>query len=145
MGIDALQAGIETTGSTASFLLYHLADNPDKQELLYQEICNIIGPEGKMTEAALGKMKYIKACQTERQRMLPETFGTSRRTDTDIVIRGYSIHKVTTGIRCGSTSSNDLASFPNQEKFLPERWVRGCPERHNANFFANIPFGHGAR
>merc|ERR1719431_1676440 len=43
MGIDALQVGIDTTGSTGSFLLYHLADNPDKQELLYQEICKIIG------------------------------------------------------------------------------------------------------
>ena len=87
MGIDALQAGIETTGSTASFLLYHLADNPDKQELLYQEICNIIGPDGKMTEETLGKMKYMKACQSESQRMLPATFGSSRRTDTDIVIK----------------------------------------------------------
>ena len=69
MGIDALQVGIDTTGSSAAFLLYHLADNPDKQELLFQEICDIIGPNGKMTESALGRMKYMKACQTESQRM----------------------------------------------------------------------------
>ena len=42
MGIDALQAGIDTTGSTAAFLLYHLAANPEKQEKLYQEIYEII-------------------------------------------------------------------------------------------------------
>ena len=29
MGIDALQVGIDTTGTSASFLLYHLASNPD--------------------------------------------------------------------------------------------------------------------
>lgn len=139
MGIDALAVGIDTTGSSAAFLLYHLADNPDKQERLYQEICDIIGPDGKMTESALGKMKYMKACQTESQRILPAVFGSSRRPDKDIEIGG------TTVIRCGSTSSNDPASFPNPEKFLPERWLRGCPERHNADSFANIPFGHGAR
>ena len=145
MGIDALQVGIDTTGSSAAFLLYHLASNPDKQERLYQEICDIIGPNGKMTESALGKMKYMKACQTESQRILPAIFGSSRRTDTDLVIGGYKIPKGTTVVRCGSTSSNDPANFPNPDKFSPERWLRGCPERHNADSFANIPFGHGAR
>ena len=78
MGIDALQVGIDTTGTSSSFLLYHLASNPDKQELLYQEICRFMGPKGKMTESALAKMKYLKACQTESQRMLPAVFGSSR-------------------------------------------------------------------
>jgi cytochrome P450 len=77
MGIDALQVGIDTTGCTAAFLLYNLAANPDKQELLYQEICDTIGPGGAVTETALVKMKYMKACQTESQRILPAIFGTA--------------------------------------------------------------------
>merc|ERR1719315_510342 len=77
--------------------------------------------------------------------MAPGLFGSSRRTVNDIVVGGYQIPKGTTIIRCGSTSSNDPASFKNPEKFQPERWLRGCPERHNADSFANIPFGHGAR
>ena len=68
MGIDALQAGIDTTGTSAAVLLFHLADNPDKQDILYQEICDTIGPKGKVTESSLGKMRYLKACQTESQR-----------------------------------------------------------------------------
>ena len=80
MGCDALQVGIDTTGTTATFLLYHLADNPEKQEKLYEEICSEIGPDGAMTEAALGRMRYLKACQTESQRMLPAVFGSSRKT-----------------------------------------------------------------
>ena len=145
MGIDALQAGIDTTGTTAAFLLYHLADNPDKQELLFQEICEVIGPDGNLTESALGKMKYMKACQTESQRMLPAVFGSTRKTDSDLILGGYQIPKGTTVIRCGSSSANDPTNFPNPEKFLPERWLRGSPERHSADSFANIPFGHGAR
>ena len=98
-----------------------------------------------MTESALGKMKYMKACQTESQRMLPAIFGTSRRIERDIVIGGFNIPRGTTVVRCGSASSNDPESFTDPDKFLPERWLRGCPERHNAHSFANIPWGHGAR
>ena len=100
MAIDSLTAGIDTTGqqtqgltmykgisvgnipnfagSSASFLLYHLATNPDKVELLYQEICSTIGPRGNLTEAALARMKYMKAVQAESQRILPAIWGTSR-------------------------------------------------------------------
>ena len=145
MGVDALQVGIDTTGTTGAFLLYHLASNPDKQEKLYQEICEVIGPHGKMTESALTKMRYMKACQTESQRIVPAVFGSSRRTIKDISLHGYSIPKGTTVLRVSSSSSNDPSNFLEPEKFIPERWLRGCPERHNADSFANIPFGHGAR
>jgi len=145
MGVDGLQVGIDTTGTTGTFLLYHLAENPDKQEKLYQEICDVIGPDGNMTEAALVKMKFLKACQTESQRMLPAIFGGSRRIQEDIVIGGYEIPKGTILLRAGSVSSNDAANFENPDKFLPERWLRNSKERHSADSFANIPFGHGAR
>merc|ERR1719369_1006729 len=145
MGIDALQVGIDTTGTTGAFLLYHLASNPEKQEKLYKEICDIIGPHGEMTETALAKMKYMKACQTESQRILPAIFGTGRRAEEGLVIGGYQIPKGAGVVRCGSMSSNDPANFVNPKMFMPERWLRGCPEHHTADSFANIPFGHGAR
>ena len=113
--------GIDTTGSTAAFLLYHLAANHDKQERLFQEICNTIGPEGTVTECALNKMKYMKACQTESQGILKAVFGTVRRAEEGLVIGGYEIPKEKTILRCGSMSSKDPANFPNPEHFLPER------------------------
>jgi len=145
MSIDALMAGIDTTGCTATFLLYHLAKNPEKQEKLYQEICEVIGPKGSMSEQALGKMKYTKACQTESQRMMPAGLGTSRKTDVDMVLSGYHIPAGTQVVRIGQGMSNDSSNFPEPQQFLPERWLRGCPERTNAHSFANIPWGHGAR
>ena len=53
-----MQVGIDSTASTAAFLLHHLAANPEKQEKLYKEICNVIGPTGKVDEKALGKMRF---------------------------------------------------------------------------------------
>ena len=145
MAIDSITAGIDTTGSTAAFLLYHLAANPDKAELLYREICDTIGPAGNLTEAALARMKYMKAVQMESQRILPAVWGTSRMYDRDVTIAGYSIPKGSTVVRCGTFSSMDSDSFPEPEQFRPERWLRGHEQRHTAHSFANLPFGHGAR
>ena len=62
MAIDGMMAGIDTTGNTVSFLLYHLAINPEAQEKLHQEIINEIGEDDPITEAGLNRMKYLKAC-----------------------------------------------------------------------------------
>jgi len=145
MGLDSIFAGIDTTGSTAAFLLYHLAVHPEKQEILYKEICKVIGPTGDLTEAALAKMKYMKAVQFESQRILPAIFGTSRYFEKDITVGGFRIPKGTVVVRNGAFASMDPDNFTDPDKFLPERWLRGHEARHNADSFANIPFGHGAR
>ena len=56
-----MQAGSETTGLQSNFLLYNMAKYPEVQEKLYTEICDTIGPRGKLTEAALARMNYTKA------------------------------------------------------------------------------------
>ena len=160
MSIDSILAGIDTTGSSGTSLLYHLADNPEKQEKLHTEICSVIGPRGEVTGAALGKMRYLKACQTESQRMANSSFATSRRLQVfktasryncrqylqeDTILGGYHIPAGTDLLRVGHSTSNDPANFASPEVFLPELWLRGCPDRHTAHPFAHIPFGHGAR
>ena len=145
MSMDSIIAGIDTTGSTASFLLYHLATNPDKQEILYKEICDVIGPQGQLTESSLAKMKYMKAVQMESQRILPAVWGSSRVYDKEVTIGGYNIPRGTAVIRAGVIVSTSGDNFKDPLKFLPERWLRGHKDRHTSHSFANIPFGHGSR
>ena len=61
--IDAIQAGMESTGNNAIFLFYHLARNQEKQETLYREICETIGHDGKLTESSLAKVGVRKLFQ----------------------------------------------------------------------------------
>jgi len=146
MANDALFAGIDTTGNTAAFILYHLATNPDKQEILYQEILKVVGSDGKMTEEALAEMRYLKACQQESARIAPVALGTARSAGQDMVLSGHQIPKGTFVIRMGVLMSNDERYFNNPEQFMPERWMRGCPQHQKPkNPHANIPFGHGPR
>ena len=38
MAVDGIAAGIDTTAVTMGFFMYNLAVNPEKQEILFQEI-----------------------------------------------------------------------------------------------------------
>ena len=78
MAMDAMIAGIDTTGASATFLLYHLAVNQEKQEALYQEIREVVG-EGEVTEASFRRLKYLRACAQESHRLLPVVSGSGRR------------------------------------------------------------------
>ena len=67
--IDMLMAGIDTTSHTTSFLLYFLARNPDKQELLRKEVLQVVGPRGSpLTDSAINDLHYLKACIKESLR-----------------------------------------------------------------------------
>ena len=67
MANDALMAGIDTTGNSSSFLLYHLASNPEHQEIVCQEIKEKLGDK-KLTPKLLNELKYLK----ENMLLLPK-------------------------------------------------------------------------
>ena len=77
---DSFFAGVDSTSFNATLLLYHLACHPDKQERLYQEICQRVGADGRITAAHLDKMNYLKACLKESQRMVPSAIFRKRST-----------------------------------------------------------------
>lgn len=145
MAMDALFAGIDTTGNTGTMFLYHLATNPDKQELLHQEIVSLVGHDGNVTETCLSKMKYLRASLRESMRLFSAVGGMNRRTQEDMVLSGYQIPAGTWVFTFFNNNNMDSNNFPDPEKFLPERWLRGCPEQQKAHPFANIPFAHGPR
>ena len=67
--INMLMAGIDTTSNSTSFLLYLLAKNPEKQEILRKEVLSVVGPRGApVTVAALNELRYLKACVKESLR-----------------------------------------------------------------------------
>jgi len=104
-----------------------------------------MGPTGRLTPAALAKMKYLQACQKESQRLLPVVFGTGRQTQVDMVLGGYHIPSGTKVVRAGMITSVSSKHFTDPESFVPERWLRADPKYNTANSFANLPWGHGPR
>ena len=82
------------TSSTAAAALYCLASNPDKQEILRQEIMKILpSKDVKMNERSLENIPYMRAVIKEALRMFPIFNGNARALDRDIVLQGYQIPK----------------------------------------------------
>ena len=125
VAVDSMGAGMDTTGNTSAFLIYDLATNPDKQELLYREICEVVGKTGQMTEKKLVKMRYLKACVNESLRLNPIISATTRTTQVDMVLGGYQIPKGTFLNLHNAVHTNNEKYFSEPETFKPERWIRG--------------------
>ncbi|KAK3094892.1 hypothetical protein FSP39_007578 [Pinctada imbricata] len=144
--IDLFNAGGETTASTVSFLLHHLASNKEAQEKLYQEICRELPPDGALNEASLKRMSYAKACLKESFRcVFPIPLGSERRLEEDIVLKDYLIPKATSLSLCLNTNlTKDPNIFPDPDLYIPDRWMRGSQQKVK-NSFAMLPFGFGAR
>jgi len=89
MAFDMVVAGIDTTGSTLSFLVYNLSRNPDKQDKLRQEIQRF--GRSNLTVQDVGQMPYFRACLQESFRLTPTVNTMARVLPQETVIGGHKI------------------------------------------------------
>ena len=141
---DSLIGGVDTTSTSASFMLLDLAQNPECQDKLHKEINDIIG-DGPITDSKIKQMRYLRACFQEAMRLHPPIIGFLRQTQVDMALEGYQIPKGTMVNLFTMNIAKDPQQFKDPDKFIPERWIRGDPDAHDAHPFASLPFGHGPR
>lgn len=140
---DMLMAGIETTSYTVGFLLYHLAKNPEKQDILYQEINGLLpSKDMKITPTIYNEQRYLKACVKESMRLNPVIGATVRTLENDVVLSGYKVPAGTIVLVVYEEMFLDEKYYKNAGKFVPERWLN---KEERPNPFAFVPFGFGPR
>ncbi|XP_023219541.1 cytochrome P450 302a1, mitochondrial-like [Centruroides sculpturatus] len=139
--MEIFSAGVDATGITLAYLLYNLAKNPDKQDILYEEIKNFDDSPNE-----LQKYIYLKACIKESMRLLPTTGGTARILTDDLILRGYRVPRGTTCFGMHPLIGKSSEYFLKASDFVPERWIRenGMLEE-KIHPYAILPFGHGRR
>jgi len=143
--IELYAAGFDTTSSTLAWVLYWLGMNPDKQEILYKEVIDRIPEDGRITDAAVQQMPYLRACMKESARLTPLAFSTIRQFRDDMVLRGYIIPAETTFFLSNYNMGRDESIFPNANSFVPERWLRENKEENDIHPYSSLPFSYGAR
>lgn len=90
--IDFISGGINTTSNSLSFILLHLANNPDAQSKLFTEIKTVLaGNLTGITGQHLNQMKYLKACVKESFRLNSTIPCLVRLLPEEIVLNGYRI------------------------------------------------------
>ena len=85
--IDVLFAGVDTTSNTMQGVLYMMAKNPDKQDILRQEVLSVLGDTTLATPTTLAQMPYLKAWVRETLRLYP-IIAIPRQPTEDVVLSG---------------------------------------------------------
>ncbi|CAD7077464.1 unnamed protein product [Hermetia illucens] len=151
MATDMVIAGVDTTSSAITSILFTLAKNPDKQEILRNELRKIL-PEkdSPLTPQSMSNLPYFRACIKESLRILPVVNGNARRTGQDLVLKGYKIPKGTQVLLQSAYTQVDEKLYTGGKKFMPERWLKNqeselSKEAKKVNPFTFLPFGFGPR
>ncbi|XP_037910565.1 probable cytochrome P450 12a4, mitochondrial [Hermetia illucens] len=151
MAIDMITAGVDTTSSAIVSVLYNLAKNPEKQEVLRNELRKILPEKSSpLTPQNMTNLPYLRACIKEALRIHPVVNGNFREAGKDLILKGYRIPKGTGIILQSSHTQVDEKLYTNAKKFIPERWLRDqesglSNEAKNVNPFTFLPFGFGPR
>lgn len=129
-------------------LLYYLAKNPEKQQLLRREIKEKMPTKTTtLTPDAMKNMPYLRACIKESQRLEPVIPGTLRKMANNIVLGGYQVPKGFYVVMVQNLMSNAEKNYSRSREFIPERFLKAdlSPELKPRQPFAFLPFGFGAR
>ena len=143
--ITFLLAGYETSSNTLSFLLYHLALNPDVQDKLRTEIKEAVESNAKrksLYELAQN-MEYLDCVIKESQRLCPAVPQVNRECCEDYDLNGIHIPAGTEILIPIYVLHHDPDAWQDPEKFDPERF-RG-PAKDARHAFQFLPFGAGPR
>eukprot|EP01129_Flabellula_baltica_P002808 TRINITY_DN1269_c0_g1_i2.p1 TRINITY_DN1269_c0_g1~~TRINITY_DN1269_c0_g1_i2.p1 ORF type:complete len:521 (+),score=137.34 TRINITY_DN1269_c0_g1_i2:393-1955(+) len=137
---DFLSAAVDTTSTALIWLLYHTASNPEKQELLYQQIKQELNGEGLQSQEDADRVPLLNGFIKESQRLNPVGGGTIRTYPQDVIVKGYTIPAGTTVFVSPSyVSGRNPEIFENPREFIPERWL---PEVKSARRKAKKAFPH---
>ena len=140
-----LLAGYETSSNTLSFILYHLALNPDVQDKLRTEINEAVESNAKrksLYELAQN-MEYLDCVIKESQRLCPAAPQVNRECCENYDLNGIHIPAGTEIMIPIYVLHHDPDAWQNPEKFDPERF-RG-PAKDARHAFQFLPFGAGPR
>jgi cytochrome P450 len=135
-------AGHETTSNALTWTWHLLAQHPDVERRLHQEIDAVLD-DRRPGAGDAARLPYSRMVLAESMRCYPPAWGIGRRAIEDVEIAGYTIPRGTVVLVSQYLLHHDSRFFDEPERFDPERWR---PESSQARpRFAYFPFGGGNR
>jgi cytochrome P450 len=139
----------DTNATTLTWLWYLLAQHPEVEAKLIQELQEVLGtPDGKgyrsPTVEDFPRLHYTEMVVKETLRMYPASWLIPRLVVKTAEIGGYTIPEGNELWISTWAMHHDPRYFPEPEKFSPERWA-DAEFLKNLPRFAYIPFGGGPR
>ncbi|XP_011172133.1 cytochrome P450 6j1 [Solenopsis invicta] len=141
--------GYTTSSYTLSFVVFHLANNPEVQKKLREEVVSVINKyNGELTFEGIKDMTYLEKVIMESMRVTPSLGFLYKVCTEDTELAGSDglvCHvKAGTPIMISVRGLHEDARYwENPEEFDPDRF--SADRKHSINRFTYIPFGEGPR
>lgn len=135
-------AGHETTANALTWTWYLLAQHPEVEQRLHEEIDAVLGD--KPPELSdVPQLRYAEMIFAEAMRLYPPAWAVGRRALAPFTVGGFDVPAGSICIMSQYIIHRDARWFPNPEKFDPERWRGDAREARPK--FSYFPFGGGTR
>jgi cytochrome P450 len=140
--ITLFLAGQETTALTLTWAWYLLAQHPEAETKLWQELEEVLG--GRAPEAEdYPRLRFTEMVAKESMRLYPPAYVVGREAVNECEIGGYRVPPKTQLFMAPWVVHRDPRFFDDPNEFRPERWT---PEFiNNLPKYAYFPFGGGPR
>ena len=135
-------AGHETTAVALSWAWYLLAQHPEADARLAEEIRDVLGGR-RPAVGDLPRLKYADTVVLESLRLYPPAYGLGRQATVASEIAGRRVAPGDIFIAPTWVVHRDHRWFEEPNVFRPERWAKDLAQRLPR--FAYFPFGGGPR
>jgi cytochrome P450 len=137
-----LLAGHETTANALTWVWYLLAQNPDCEARLHEEVDTVLqGRPAGFDD--LPKLRYTEMVFAEALRMFPPFWCIGRIALQPFTLGDKEIPAKIVCVMSPYVTQRDARYYPYPERFDPERWT--SENKSSRSRLAYYPFGGGAR
>ncbi|XP_043716158.1 cytochrome P450 71B34-like [Telopea speciosissima] len=137
--------GVDTSAVTLVWAMTELVKNPEVMKKVQDEVRSSVGKKGKVVQAVVDQLKYLKMVVKETLRLHPPTpLLVPRETINHFTINGYDIYPKTRVQVNAWAIGRDPKCWKNPEKFMPERFMDNSID-YKGKHFELLPFGAGRR
>ncbi|XP_023942489.2 cytochrome P450 4C1 [Bicyclus anynana] len=136
--------GFDTTSLTLTYMILALANEPEVQDKIHEEMQRIFGDSERMpTVEELNEMKYFDNCIKEVMRLYPAAPLIVRHLLNDTELSGYTVPGGTDCFIHIYDMHRRADLYPDPTRFDPDRFL---PENNtNRNPYTYVPFSAGQR
>jgi len=140
--ITLFLAGHETTAISLSWTFYLLAQYPEVERRLLEELRDVLGG-AEPSVADMPRLRYTEMVMRESMRLYPPAWRVGREATVACEVGGYPIAPGSQLIMSQWVIHRDPRFFDDPLRFSPERWEGDLVKRLPR--YAYFPFGGGAR
>ncbi|WP_320776134.1 cytochrome P450 [Streptomyces sp. CRN 30] len=140
--VTLLLTGVESTAMCLASVFALLADHPEAEGPLHEEVDAVLADRAVPGPGELDRLTHTRAVVTETLRLRPPGWLFTRLTTRETELAGRPLPRGTTVLYSPYLLHHRDASFPEPERFRPERWLPGAAAVPDG---AMLPFAAGGR